>query len=448
MIKLEKIEMKNLYKISSLFLFVLLIGMNVKAQALLSKKDAVNKVLENNFGVIIGENNTEIAKNNTSILNSGFLPTLDGAAGASYDINNLTANRQDGTSTVLKGANSSAFNASVSLGYTLFDGLGRWYNYKQLKEKYSLSELEAQNTIENTVFDALTAYYDVAVQTINLSVYEQTLEVSENRLQRANNNFAYGQGNKLAVLNAEVDLANDSINFANAVLALENSKRNLNNIIVEDINNNFEIDTQVVFYQNIDKDNLFNAMLENNVNLLQAKKNIEIGNYNNNIIRANYLPKLNTTAQYGWNRGNNNAASFLASQTSYGLAAGATLTWNLFDGGTTKIAIQNNKLNNENLALQLQNTENILIRDFENAWANYQNALFLYNTQLRNLKSNQDNFTRTNEQFKLGQVSSVEYRQAQLNLLNATIQVTQSKFSAKVSELTILQLSGLLLDSF
>jgi len=418
------------------------------AQNVLSKEDAVNQVLENNFGVVIGNNNTEIAKNNTSILNSGFLPTLNAAAGASYNLNNITANRQDGTSSVLKGANSSSYDASLNLNYTLFDGLGRWYNYKQLKEKYALSEYEAKSTIENTVYDALIAYYDVAVQTLNLEVYNEALEVSRNRLVRANNNFNYGQGNKLAVLNAEVDLANDSINYANAVLALENSKRNFNAIIVADLTENLTVDTQVIFYQNMDKEALYNAMLENNVNILLAEKNIEVGNYNKNIIRADYLPSISATLQYGWTRGNNNEASFLASQTAYGLAAGATLSWDLFDGGSTKIAMQNNQINNENLALQLQNTTNNLTRDFENAWANYQNDLFLYNTQLRNLKSNQDNFYRTNEQFKLGQVSSVEYRQAQLNLLNAALQVTQSKFSAKVSELTLLQLSGILLDAY
>lgn len=448
MIKIEKINMRKGNIITALLIFIVGLFNESQAQEILSKQEVVKQVLENNFGVLIGDNNAEIAENNTSILNSGFLPTLDGNAGVNYNLNNLTANRQDGTSTVLKGATSSSYNASVNLNYTLFNGLGRWYNFKQLKEKYSLSKLEAQSTIENTVYQTLIAYYDVAVQTLNAEVFKQALEVSRNRLARADNNFVYGQGNKLAVLNAEVDLANDSISYANATLALDNAKRNLNNILVADLTTDFAVDTQVVFYQNMDKQTLYNEMMEKNVNLLQAQKNIEVGTFNGKIIRANYLPQISATTQYGWNKGINNEASFLASQTSYGLAAGLTLNWSLFDGGSTKVAMQNNKLNNENLALQFQNTENNLKRDFENAWANYQNSLYLYSTQLRNLKNNQDNFTRTNEQFKIGQVSSVEYRQAQQNLLNAAIQVTQSKFSAKVSELTILQLSGVLLDAY
>ena len=40
--------------------------------------------------------------------------------------------------------------------------------------------------------------------------------------------FIHGQGNKLAVLNAEVDVTNDSINLIQIKQQLDNSKRDLN----------------------------------------------------------------------------------------------------------------------------------------------------------------------------------------------------------------------------
>jgi outer membrane protein TolC len=165
------------------------------------------------------------------------------------------------------------------------------------------------------------------------------------------------------------------------------------------------------------------------------------------ITRARYLPSISANAQYGWNRNNNNQASFLLSSMSNGLNAGATLTWNLFDGGTTRTNAQNTKLQNLNLALQLEETTNNLNRDFEIAWANYQNSLFQYNSLTRNLDNSKYNFSRTDEQFKLGQVNSVEYRQAQLNLIAVQNQVIQAKYSTKLAELRLLQLSGLLLET-
>ena len=56
----------------------------------LTKQEAINKVLENNFGVKIAKNNAVIAENNQSILNSNFLPTVRGTAGANYQRDDST----------------------------------------------------------------------------------------------------------------------------------------------------------------------------------------------------------------------------------------------------------------------------------------------------------------------------------------------------------------------
>ena len=45
------------------------------SQEILTKKEALKITLENNFGIKIANNNLEVAKNNSSIYNTGFLPT-------------------------------------------------------------------------------------------------------------------------------------------------------------------------------------------------------------------------------------------------------------------------------------------------------------------------------------------------------------------------------------
>jgi hypothetical protein len=84
----------------------------------------------------------EIADNSQSILNSGYLPTLTGLAGTNYNVEDINANLQDGEERIVDGAKTNRYNASLNLNYTLFDGLGRWYNFKQLKEQYNLTKLE------------------------------------------------------------------------------------------------------------------------------------------------------------------------------------------------------------------------------------------------------------------------------------------------------------------
>ena len=70
-------------------------------EAKLSKEDAVKLTLENNFGIVIANNDVKIAANNKGILNSRFLPALTANSGASYDKNNQEATFQDGSVSVL-----------------------------------------------------------------------------------------------------------------------------------------------------------------------------------------------------------------------------------------------------------------------------------------------------------------------------------------------------------
>lgn len=415
-------------------------------QNVLSTQEAVELALEFNHGIKIAKNNVEIADNNAGILNSEFLPRVTGNAGATYNRDNTDAEFSNGNSTSLNGAESSRYNSSINVNYTLFDGLGRQYNYKILKEEKQLSELDARETIENTILQLFTVYYNVAQLSENSRSLEETLNISKDRLTRAEYQFAYGQTTKLGVLNAQVDINNDSINVINANNRLINSKRDLNVVLGNAISNTFEVDTLITFVMQLNKTELLEKMKSNNVTLLQLEKNLLISEYNIKSWRSDYLPTLGLTGSYGWNKNNNNAASFLLVSTSTGLSGGINLSWNLFDGGGTITRVKNAKINLENQQLQKEQIILNIERDFNNAWDDYQNKLTIYNIQEENILTSKNNFDRTQEKFRLGQVTSIEFRQAQLNLLLAKLSRNQAKYDAKLAELFVLQLSGEILN--
>lgn len=433
------------YKFIVLVIF-LAIFINGFSQNVLTKEQAVSKALENNYGVKIAANAVEVAENNTSVLNSGFLPTITGNAGATYNLDNTEAEFSNGESTVLNGAESSRYNASVSLNYTLFDGLGRRYNYKRLKEQYQLSELQARETIENTILQLFSVYYNVAQLSDNLNALNETLAITKDRLVRAEYQFEYGQNTKLEVLNAEVDINSDSINIINTRQDLKIAKRDLKLVLGESFTDDFNVETEVEFALQFQKDSLFENAKSRNIALLQAEKNIAISKLDINSGKSAYLPTLGLTGSYGWNKNNNNAASFVSVSTNTGLSGGLNLSWNLFDGGSTYIRVRNAKVNLETQKLQKESILLTIERNFNTAWDNYINKLEIYNIQEKNIVTAQNNFERTEEKFKIGQVNSIEFRQAQLNLLNAELSRNEAKFSAKLSELEVLQISGELLN--
>ena len=419
---------------------------NLNAQQMLTKKEAVKLALDNNYDIKIANNNVQVAENNTSVLNSGYLPTVTGTAGATYNLDNTEAEFSNGNSTVLNGAESNRYNAGVSLNYTIFDGLGRHYNYKRLKEQYQLSELQARETIENTIVQLFSVYYNVAQLSENLETLDQTLLVTKDRLVRAEYQFDYGQNTKLEVLNAEVDINTDSINIINTKQDLKIAKRDLKLVLGETFTEDFNVETEVDFLLQFKKDSLFEKAKQRNVALLQTEKNIAISQLDIKSGKSAYLPTLGLTGSYGWNKNNNNAASFVTVSTNTGLSGGLNLSWNLFDGGATMTRVRNAKVNLETQQLQKENILLSIQRDFDNAWDDYMNKLEIYNIQEKNIITAQNNFDRTQEKFKIGQVNSIEFRQAQLNLLNTELSRNQAKYAAKLAELQLLQISGELLN--
>jgi len=428
-------------------LLVVCSTIQLSGQELLTKSEAVQRALENNYGIKVSNNNLKIAENNKDILNSGYLPTLTGNAGATYNLDNTEATFADGRVTQLEGAESDRYNASVNLNYTLFDGLGRRYNFKQLKEQYNLSELQARETIENTLLQLFSVYYNVAQLTQNVSLQHQSLNISKDRLERVQYQFEYGQNTKLAVLNAEVDVNNDSIALLNTQQLLMNSKRDLYVVLGKSEIPNFNVDTLVNFNLTLNKEVLYEKVKNNNVTLKQLEKNILISDFQLKANKSGYLPSIGLTGTYGWNKNNNNAASFVATSTNTGLSGGINLTWNLFSGGNTRTQVQNAKINLDTQQLQQQQIEIEINRDFNNAWEDYQTKLFVLQTQQKNVQTNINNFNRTEEQFKLGQVASIEFRLAQVNLLNAVNARNSAKYDAKLAELQLMQLTGDLLNS-
>ncbi len=438
--------MKHLnFKILTLIAGVILPAI-VSSQELLSKDRAINLALEENYGIQIVNNNVEQAENNASLLNSGYLPVITGVAGSTFNIDNTRAEFSNGNTAELSGAESSRYNASVNLNYTLFDGLGRRYNYSRLKRQYQLSELEARRTIENTILQLFTVYFEVARTSENLGSLRETLEISKERLRRAEYQFEFGQDTKLGVLNARVDINNDSISLINAAQSLVNSKRDLNFVLGNSLKGQFEVDTTVVFLIQLNKEELYSKMMDNNVDLLQIEKNIEISDLTIKSNKSGYLPTIGLNGSYGWNKNNNNPASFLLTSTSDGFSGGLTFNWNLFNGGRTINQVRNAKIDLENQKLRKEQTILNIERNFNNAWDDYRNKVAIYEVQIQNIETAKNNFDRTREKYKLGQATSLEFRQAQLNLLSAEIRKNQAKYDAKLAELAVLQLSGELLN--
>lgn len=439
--------LKNLHivVVKGLISIFLLCSMGISAQNTLSKEEAIKMALEFNYGVKMAEKDVKVANNNASFLNSGFLPSivLDGNANYSKE----DGETKTGTGQVFEqeGAENTSYGGTVGMNFLLFDGLGRLYNYKKLRENYRLSKLEARIVIENMVLQLVTQYYQVAEISSQTEILAETLEVSEKRFKRAELGYDFGQNTKLEFLNAKVDYSKDLVELKKIQTNLKNTKRSFNLSLGNPINSPFEVETEVDFATEFDMEIIKNQALLKNADIEKANKNIKISKLDVNIVKKNFLPSLSINASYGVN-GSIAEQGFIESSYSIGPRVGVTLNWNLFDGGSSIIQSRNALIARDKLKIQKEQVQKQIETEVENAYENYVNSLAIVELEQASLETNELNFQRSETAFKLGQSTSIQYREAQLNLMNARLNLNKARFAAKIAELEILKLSGELLD--
>tara|TARA_Y100000991_G_scaffold214524_1_gene202475 strand:+ start:15403 stop:16716 length:1314 start_codon:yes stop_codon:yes gene_type:complete len=436
-------------KIINIFSLIILLISNLIAQENLTISSAIKKTLENNLDIKISENFEKIAQNNSSILNNNYLPNIQLGSEINSSIQSIEIESPNGISGALSDTKTDNNSAIFSIGYNIIDASGRKYNYKKSKELYLKSSLEVKEIIENTILQLLTVFFEVSRLTEESYILSNTLDISKKRFQRKLLEFEYGQSNNLEVLNAEVDVNTDSINLLNCSKALFSAKRDLNLVMNVDLESDFKIVTKINFLTEGELSEIFSNDIYNNTSLLISEKNISISNLEKKISKYSYLPTVGLSGSYGWNKSiNDNPYAFYNSSISDGFTGSFSIKWDIFRGGRKIIANKNASVNQQNAILNKKKIELNLTKEFRNSYQTHLNNLFIIEVQKKNVETNKNNFNRNLERYKIGQVSSIEFRRAQLNLLSAQLSNNSAKYQAKISEGYFLKISGDILSKY
>ena len=436
--------MKHINKI--LTALALVVACALQAQNTLSLDEAISSTMANNFDIQLANNSVIVAENNQSIQNSGYLPKITGNANANYNNNNAFVIDQNDNEFDISGIETTSYGASVGLNYTIYGGGTRQSQYDKLKTAYELSDIQRQLQIDNTLLNVYTTYYNIAKSTVQLDILEEAFVISKQRLIRTEYQLEFGQKTNLDVLNARVDVNNDSLNLVNAQILVNNAKRQLNYLMGQPANAEFDVEETVVVNQLLDYEGIKTNMLANNYQSKQIELNKTLSEYDLKISQSGWRPNVSTNISYGFNNSQNGPTGLFATQNTNGLNAGLNLSWNIFDGGATQVKVQNARINLENQELYKEQLNLNLTTELDNTWAEYMNQLLIINTWEQNLAITEQNFLKSQERYNLGQISSIDFRQAQLNMINAKVNLTNAKFAAKTAEIQLKKLEGKLVE--
>lgn len=419
-------------------------NINIYAQKNITLKECLNIGLEQNYDIRIVRNNQQIADNNYTIGNAGYLPTLDLSGGYSGTINNTEQKSSaDGEITKNNGVHNQALNAGINLNWTVFDGFNIQANHSRLKELQQMGELNTRLTIENFIAKLTAEYYNYIQQNIRLKNLKYAVRLSKERLRIVEARYQIGAGSRMELQQAKVDFNSDSSKLIRQYEVLFTSQTQLNQMMsLDNVEQPISVNDTVILCDILfGKDNLWNKTLAENIYLQISQKEKNISALDLKAAQSENYPYLKLNAGYGYTR-NMYGAGSLDHQRNLGFNYGITVGFNLFDGFNKKRKQKNARLDIKNRELEYEQLQLSLKTDFANMWMAYQNNLELSNLEKENLETAHDNYEIAMERYKLGELSGIELREAQNSLLEAEERLVQAQYSTKLCEISLMQISG------
>lgn len=425
----------------SLLLLVFGISTSANSQELLTVEDAVKIALENNYEIKIASNDLKIDQQNVSLANAGILPSLNGVLTENSSILDTKQTQQDGSVRELDGAKNMNLSYGVALNWTIFDGFRMFARYDQLKELQKLGDAELKLAIFSKVSDVISTYYDLAQQKQQLTALDTAIVISNLRVTTADNRYKIGKASKLEVLNAQVDLNTDTSTLLRQKELYANTKIALNELLARPVNTPFEIAEEIKTDENLLLPELMDLAEKQNPQLQTQIINKRVAELQAKQVKANRYPIVSINSGYNLTR-SESSLGFVAQSSGNGLTYGISASMNIFNGG-----LQNR---NERIAkLQVENSQILIDQQLQNLRSQLSSLYqtYLTNLQLTKLEAKNEEIAKENmditlAKFRIGTITPLEFRDAQLNYVNAKVRNSDAQYQAKVSEINLKELAG------
>lgn len=413
------------------------------AQDTLSVEQALAVGLENNYAIRIAGNESDIAGNNRTLGNAGFLPNFTASGVRSYSIQDSRQEFAEGgiPNSTTENAKSNTTNASAELSWTIFDGLRMFTTYEKLDDLEALGEEQFQLTLETTVASIVGAYFNIIRQQKIYDVLQSTVAFSEQRIQIAETRKDLGSGSEYDLLQARADLNADKAAVIRQEVLLNDAKILLNELLAREIETDFAVQQTISVDENLEYNRLLHQAMSNNKELTLARINREVAELEIKEMQGERFPEVDLNAGYSYNR-NESGAGFIELNQSDGFNYGITARLNIFDGFNTNRRIQNAKIRLKNQELSLQDQQLRVEASLSAEFKNYLNSLELVKLESQNLTYAEQSLEIALERFKLGTINSIELREVQRTLISAESRLIQAQFEAKIAETELQRISG------
>ncbi|MCD7963915.1 MAG: TolC family protein [Rikenellaceae bacterium] len=430
-------------------LTALLVPVYTGFSQVMSLPDLLTVAIEQNLEIRITRNEQEIADNNYTRGNAGYLPNVNFSTGYSGTFNNQYYKEEAGDRITNRNMNSDSYNVGVNLNWTVFDGFSVQTRYEKLYELSRQGEINTMIAVEDIASSVTSAYYDLLQQKIRLRNYQYAVDLSRERLSIVELRKFTGAGSGLEVLQAQVDFNSDSAALLRQEQNIRSASIELTRLMAQsDFAEIIDIsDTSIYLHRIPDIGELLDQTYEKNTSLILAESGERVAYLDYKATRSDYFPSLIFNGGYGYQFSKSDASVY-KNQGTLGFNYGLTIGFNIFDGNNRSRVRKNAKIQMDNIALARENLEISIKSQLFEYWTAHRNNLLLLDLEQQNLKVAQENYRTSMERYRLEELSGIELREAQQNLLNAEDSLLAAEYNTKICEIVLMYLSGNIFQYF
>ncbi len=410
----------------------------MSAQKQWTLQDCIDYAMENNITLKKSQLKKQSATEDLKGAKAALLPTVSASTNQSlgYQPWKDTGMAYVTNGTVNTKVDKTSYNGSYSLSgqWTVWNG-GRNTNTIKLdrlaEQEAELSSRETANSIQERIAQIFSQilYLDESVK-----VNEQMLETSKKNEERGQEMLNVGKMSKADLAQLSAQRANDEYSIVEAKTQLMNYKLQMKQLL--EITDEVEFDVAVpeigdemILAAIPALQTVYEEALLSRPEIERSQLAVKGSEVSVSIAKAGWMPNVSVTG--GVTTSTNSLSgtgwgSQFKSNVNTQLGLGVSMP--IYDGRSTKTAVNKAKIQQLQARLDLQDLQKTLYSDIQGYWINAVNNQEKYKAAKSSVESAQQSYDLLSEQFRLGLKNIVELLAGKDNLLNAQQNQLQSKY--------------------
>ncbi len=420
----------------------------------LTLDEAIAVALAQNPDAAVSQLEAQRAARDVTLGNAGYLPTVDVNAGVSgFRGGGLFGGDQQGGGAQGGGGGgnvrtSTIADASIVLGYTIYDGGLRSATYRRLQADARRLQLLAEADAEALVLEVATAYLDVARQVALADAFAEALAVSRTRLSITQSEVRIGTAAEIDAALALADYNADRSNLLQQQVRAAGARATLGGLMALSNPTGVAPSDTLALGPPPNLEALTSQATDQSRRIRALEEGEAVAAQQVDQVRSEYLPTIRGTVSGGVTSFDQGFAPpafdpTVGPDVRYGLTASLPL----FDGGE-----RSRRVANARVALRQAELTTSGERLSTQARAARLSATASGFRALSDLEALNESIARENvrvalAQLRLGFITPVDLRQIQLTLVDVRTRRVETVYQALIAEAELRLLAGELLPA-